>query len=62
MLSVVTPWLVCVLIFCLKYEAGALNSHFSLHFHAREGELMQGMPERGGRERKRVRERERAPL
>ena len=57
--SVVTPWLVCVLIFwlrCMKYEAGALTSHFSFHFHAREGELMQGMPERGGSE---GRERER---
>jgi len=59
--SVVTPWLVCVLIFCLrymKYETGTLTSHFSFHFHAREGELMQGMPEGGGREKERERQRE----
>jgi len=34
----------------MKYEAGALTACFIFHFHVREGELMQGMPERGGQE------------
>ena len=58
--SVVIPWLVCVFIFCwrcMKYKGGVLTARFNFHFHVREGELMQGMPERGkgreGRERER---------
>jgi len=46
------------------YEAGALTSHFSFHFRAREGELMQGMPERGGEMKggREEREKERASV